>query len=167
MSKKKKKKVKKEDSFSSELEAFGCSVLAETDNEEVLAPYIIPLRHKALNKITGGIVGGKFCEISADSQAGKSFLLYEIEAEAINMGGYALHFDGEKALEASYAKMVGLNMRGGKFILGEKQSAAQKKIGARGEAIIDMDEVFKLMIKFITTVRGKVRNKSYSNCCRD
>lgn len=153
----KKKVVKKVDEFSlegikSESKKFEVAIL-NSETEVETAPYKIPFRHKGLQKITGGIIGGKFAEISGNSQSGKSFLLYELMAECIAMGGVSLLFDGERAFEEPYAEMVQLPLRGGKFAFGEVRTEAQKKNGMRGEPVVDMDDVFHMMISFIKTVR--------------
>lgn len=166
--KKKAKKVSKNktneefslEDIETELKAFGVSTLKQDDPEEEIAPHKIPFRNLALQKITGGVFGGKFFEIGAQSQAGKSYLLYEIAADAQKMGGYVLLLDGERALEESYAKMVGLNMRSGRFLLAEKRTAKQKKEGMRGTPIVDIDEFFRLAYAFVKSIRQRVPDLS-------
>lgn len=155
----KKKEIVKKDmsSFESELEDFGVSILSEED-DDIAVPYRIPFRHKGLQKISGGIMGGKFAELSGGSQSGKSYLLYELMAEAIKMGGYSLLQDGERALEESYARSVGLDMKGGHFALCETRTATQKKNKLRGNVVVDMDAFFKMAIRFIKLMRSKFRN---------
>jgi RecA/RadA recombinase len=147
----------------SELEGFSLSLIGEDEPEESIAPYIIPFHmdgkgSEGLQKISGGIFGGKFCEISGNSQAGKSFLLYQLMANAIKMGGYALLFDGERAFEEPYAKIVGLNIRSGHFAFGEKRSKTQKNKGIRGEPIVDIDDVFHASLAFAKAIRSKKKD---------
>lgn len=157
-----KKKAAKKKDFTLDVIAdkkAGLSVLENKTGEEEISHYIIPMQHKALNKALGGILGGKFIEISGDSQSGKSFLLYEALAEAIDMGGFCFLLDGEIALEDSYAKMVGLDLKGGHLAFCEDQTESQKKKGLRGEPVVDMDKFFKRAINFIVKVRSKVKKK--------
>lgn len=89
-------------------------------NSEDRAPYFIPFRHIGLQKITGGIPGGRMTEIHGDSQCGKSYLLYELGIETINMGGaFQLH-DVERAYEPAYGRRVGLEGNK-KFLLSPKK----------------------------------------------
>lgn len=142
-----KKKVvgkKKESTFTlndimGELAEFQIQVMSKDSNLDD-APYRIPFKNKALQKATGGIIGGKMIEISGVSQAGKSFLLYELLAECQKMGGYGLLTDGERAFEDAYAGMVGIDLKAGSFAISNE---------------IDMDKHFKIMVKFMKGVRAK------------
>jgi len=158
----KKKVVKKFDlrDITDDMNKFAFSVMDEESKNEEIAPYKIPFRHHGLQKTTGGVLGGKFLEIAGASQSGKSFLLYELMSEAVQMGGFCQLFDGERAFEEPYAEMVGLDIRGGHFAFGEIQTATQKKKGLRGDPIVDMDMVFKAMYAFITNIRKKVKDLS-------
>jgi RecA/RadA recombinase len=71
-------------------------------------PYILPFKHLGLQKATGGIMGGKISSFEADSQTGKSMLLYEIFGSAINMGGACFLADAEQAYEADYGLKAGI-----------------------------------------------------------
>ena len=86
---------------------FAVEVMTEDSEDKI--PYYIPFRHTGLQMITGGVPGGRFTEIQGDSQSGKSFLLYELMMEAINMGGAALVHDVERALEPRYMRTVGMS----------------------------------------------------------
>lgn len=113
-------------------------VINEDSDKEFTIPYRIPFTHKGLQSITGGIMGGKFAEISGDSQTGKSFLLYELIKNTQDMGGYALLFDGERALEANYIKMTGI-----------------KKDGTLAlEYNMDIDNFFGYSAQFILAIRA-------------
>lgn len=113
------------------------------DTKEEKAPYKIPFRHRGLQKITGGILGGHMAEISGMSGGGKSFLAYELIAECQKMGGVAVLFDGENAWEDAYGEMLGINMDDGTFLLSQER---------------DMDRVFALMTKLIAATRSKKRD---------
>lgn len=127
-----------------ELKDFQIDVMNE-DTKFEEAPYRIPFRHKGLQKITGGIIGGKFAEISGMSQAGKSFLFYELASEAQKMGGFALLFDGERAFETAYADIVGLDMKAGTFSVSYE---------------VDIDKLFNMSIKLIKAIRKKKKKLS-------
>lgn len=157
---------KKEAEFSlsdieQEMSAFGASLFGEDEPEEEVNKNAIPFSNLALQKITGGVYQGKFFEIGAQSQAGKSFHLYALMGMAIKMGGYGLLLDGERALEENYAKMMGLDIRSKRFMLAEKRSKTQKKLGLRGEPIVDIEEFFKLAYAFAKAIREKDKDMSH------
>lgn len=113
------------------------------DTREEKAPYIIPFRHRGLQKITGGILGGTLAEISGMSGGGKSFLGYELIAECQKIGGVCILFDGENAWEDAYAKMLGINMDDGTFMVSMER---------------DIDICFAMMTSIIDQVRIKKHN---------
>jgi recombination protein RecA len=164
------KKVSKEKAVSSEfnltdieseLTKFGASLFDEDEPEERVNENAVPFRNLALQKITGGVYQGKFFEMAAQSQGGKSFHLYAIMGDAIKMGGYALLLDGERAMQEDYAKMMGLNIRSKRFMMAEKRTKTQKKRGVRGEPIVDVEEFFKLAHAFCKAIRE--HDKDYSH----
>ena len=121
------------------MKSFKATVLTK-DKRLKPAPYRIPFQNKALQLISGGIIGGKFCEIAAESQCGKSFLAYELIAEVQKMGGYAFLNDGERAFEESYAEMMDIDIEGGTFAYSTEQ---------------DINIIFASWRKAITAVRKK------------
>ncbi len=110
LGKKKTTKVKA-DPFQSAVDelakAFTVQVMDESTEDSV--PYYIPFKHVGLQAITGGVPGGMLTVIEGDSQAGKSYLLYELIVQCLDMGGYALLSDPENALQARFMKRVGLS----------------------------------------------------------
>jgi len=100
------------------------------DKSEDRAPYFIPFRHIGLQKITGGIPGGRMTEIHGDSQSGKSYLLYELGIETLNMGGAFMLHDVERAYEPAYGRRVGLE--GDKrFLLSPKKQMQEIFLSSR------------------------------------
>lgn len=161
-----KKVTKKSSSFSladieSELSSFGASMIGSDEPEEEVSANAIPFNNFALQKITAGVFQGKFFEMGATSQAGKSFNLYSLMGNAIKAGGYALLLDGERALEAKHAKMMGLDIRSDRFMLAEKRTKTQKKKGIRGTPIVDVEEFFKLALAFCKAIRAKDKDFSH------
>lgn len=73
-----------------------------TGDGEINAPWVVPFRHKGLQKISGGLLGGGAMLIEGESATGKSFLGYEIAASVAKMEGKALLFDTEAAYEEAY-----------------------------------------------------------------
>jgi len=102
-----------------------------------LTPYYIPFVHKGLQYITGGVPGGRFTEISGDSQSGKSFLFYELIKSCLEMGGEALLIDPELAYEPKYGQRVGID---GQFLYTHENK---------------MEKCFALSRKYIKSVRKK------------
>lgn len=109
-----------------------------SENSKDMTPYYIPFRHKGLQAATGGLPGGRFTEILGDSQCGKSYLLYEAIAECLEMEGYALLHDVERAYEPRYGKRVGID--------------GNKKFGLSKEK--ELEKVFLLSRKFVTRIRA-------------
>lgn len=128
--------------ISTDLKKFEQTILTD-DKHLDAAPYRIPFRNLGLQKITGGIIGGKFCEIAAISQCGKSFLGYELVSECQKMGGVANINDGERALEHSYCEMVGIDTSAGTMSV---------------TSMVQMSEIFAYWTKLVTAVRKKKRN---------
>lgn len=132
------KKSKKNgiDSIVSDLtKFFSISVMSEKSGD--MTPYYIPFAHKGLQYITGGVPGGRFTQIEGDSQCGKSYLLYELISETLNMGGYALLNDPEIAYEPEFGARVGIT-GDKKFIYSKNKS---------------LETFFDLSRKFIKAVR--------------
>lgn len=71
----------------------------------------VPFSHVGLQKITGGLIGGGFMGIEGMSYSGKSYLLYELLASCVNMGGYALLVDAEQAYDPSFGAKIGLEQK--------------------------------------------------------
>lgn len=86
---------------------FEIQVMSEETEDQV--PYYIPFKHKGLQYITGGVPGGRITEIIGDSQCGKSYLLYELIASVLDLGGHALLVDPEVAYEPRFGKKVGIS----------------------------------------------------------
>ena len=87
----------------------GTKVLEMGNNAESLIPWKIPFKHKGLQKASGGLLGGKIAMYEAESQTGKSFLGYELIAEAVKMGGMGYLQDREQAYEPDYGAKAGLD----------------------------------------------------------
>lgn len=141
--KKPKEKKKEKPKFNltdlqTEMDSFELELLT-TDTSNEIPCYIIPFRSLSLQFITGGILGGKFHEISADSQAGKSYLLYELYSTVQEMGGVCYHQDGERAFTSQIAKACKI-----------KDDGTFAKTHER-----DINKLFASMGKFIKAVRKK------------
>jgi len=119
--------------------SFQLEIISE-DSEDTI-PYYIPYRHKGLQLITGGVPGGRFGEIQGDSQSGKSFLLYELGFQAIDMGGVFVLADVERAFQPSYGKRVGL--RGNKKFVLSKARNMQKIFNSFRKVVLGVREVNK------------------------
>ena len=133
------KKAKKDlsvDDIVASMKGFSVETMSDKSADQV--PYRIPFRHKALQAITGGIPGGKFTEIQGDSQCGKSYLLYELIAECLNMGGFAMLHDVERAYEPKFGARVGIE--------------GDKKFLMSWEK--EVEKVFLASRKFVATVRA-------------
>lgn len=116
---------------------FEVEIMSESAEDRT--PYYIPFRNKALQMITGGVPGGRMSEFRGDSQCGKSYLLYELGIETINMGGAFLLHDVETAYEPAYGRRVGLE--------------GDKAFGLSEEK--KMEKIFLLSRRFIMKVRAK------------
>lgn len=121
-----------------EMSEFKKDIIDYSEGKGTAPLYHIPFKNKALQKITGGVSSGYFLEIIGESQAGKSFLIYELMAECEKAGGYCLLADLERALEDSYWGIVGLTP---KHTIITYQNRISK--------------LFPIMVKFITEVRKK------------
>jgi len=126
------------DDLQSEMDGFEIMIL-NSDNAEDVPCYIIPFKNKSLQFITGGIMGGKFHEISGDSQTGKSYLLFELYSAVQKMGGVCLHQDGERAFTSQIANACDIALDGTFGITHER----------------DINKLFSRMLKFIQAVRKK------------
>lgn len=136
----KKKEVKafSLEDISDELGKFESDIYSE-DREEVEPCYIIPFKNEAMQFATGGILGGKFHEISGDSQSGKSYILYDLYRSVQEMGGVCYHQDGERALTDAIMKSVKIKKNGTLAITYER----------------DINKYFAKIIAFIKAVRKK------------
>lgn len=123
------------DAFTKEFE-----VQAMSDEAKDQTPYYIPFRHHGLQYITGGVPGGRFTAIEGDSQSGKSFLLYELISECLNMGGYALLVDSENAFEPRFGKRVGIT--GNKRFMFTNME-------------VQLERSFRMFKKFVLAIRKK------------
>jgi len=132
----KKKRLSTADKILKDLDnSFESSLKVNKGDDDV--PYYIPFKHKGLQYITGGVAGGYFTEIHGDSQTGKSFLLYELGLETINMGGWYLQFDVERAYNKKFGKRLGL-----------ENSERFLKSNA-----VEMQKIFALSKNFILKIR--------------
>lgn len=115
----KKQKEEEVDPILKSLSEFADEIISDdTDDDKSFGfPYRIPYKHKGLQKATGGVIGGTMKEISGESQAGKSFLLYELIASVQEMGGWARLTDCERAFEKAYGISAGIDMKSGRFLL--------------------------------------------------
>ncbi len=116
---------------------FEIEVMSESAEDRT--PYYIPFKNKALQAITGGVPGGRMSEFRGDSQCGKSYLLYELGIETINMGGAFLLHDIETAYEPAYGRRVGLE--------------GDKAFGLSEEK--KMENIFLLSRKFVNKIRER------------
>lgn len=115
-------------------------ILSTASRKKADKSYRIPFNNIALQAISGGIIGGTFCEISAESQGGKSFLAYELMANCQAMGGMVILNDGEGAFDENYAKLVGLDIDTGTFIICR---------------ISNIQEYYSFQINMINAIRTK------------
>lgn len=122
--KKKTNKIKNTiDTLADELaKQFGVMVMSEEVADQV--PYYIKFQHKGLQAITGGLPGGRFCQIEGDSQSSKSYLLYALMAETLSMGGHAMLIDPEISYESAYGARVGIT--GSKKFLYSKNKSLER-----------------------------------------
>lgn len=126
------------ESIMSEMSEFKKDIIDYSEGKGTEPLYRIPFRHKGLQKITGGVSAGYFLEIVGESQAGKSFLIYELMAECEKMGGYNLLADLERALEDSYWGVVGLSPK-------RTVITYQNRI----------EKLFPIWVKYIASIRKK------------
>ena len=133
-----KEKPAKGDMISEMAKEFEFQVMS--DEAKDTTPYYIPFRHRGLQYITGGVPGGRFTAIEGDSQCGKSFLLYELIAECLSMGGYSLLIDAENAFEPRFGKRVGI-VGNGQFIYTSSE--------------VQLERIFRMFKKFVLTIRKK------------
>ena len=115
-------------------------IISKANREKKKYEYRIPFNNIALQSVSGGIIGGTFCEIAGSSQTGKSFVAYELMANCQKMGGVVILNDGEGAFDENYAKMVGLNIDNGTFIICR---------------IANIQEYYSFQINIIEAIRKK------------
>lgn len=121
-----------------------CDELAKSFDVQIMkgnskdrTPYYIPFRNVGLQFITGGIPGGRLTVIEGESQSGKSYILYEVIAECLKAGGYALLVDPEIAYEPRYGRRVGIEGEDG-FAYTETNK---------------LEKIFRLMKRFVLKIR--------------
>jgi len=138
----KKASRKKADSGNGILSALSSSFQVQSMEQMLEEPaYRIPFKNHALEAITGGLEAGTVNEFAGDSQSGKSFLFYENAASTIEMGGYVILHDIERALRPRMARRMGIApTKPGQFILSKEKK---------------MEAVFGLSRKFVQAVRKK------------
>lgn len=107
-----------------------------SDETASLVPWRVPFTHLGLQAATGGLIGGGMMQIEGESQSGKSFLMYELLANAIKMGGVGFLADPEQAYEPAYGTKMGI---GGKGFLYSNSNR--------------MEDTFEQFITFIQSVR--------------
>lgn len=138
-------------------ESFTVQVMDENTEDSV--PYYIPFQHVGLQAITGGVPGGMLTVIEADSQSGKSFILYELIVQCLSMGGYAFLSDPENALQARFMRRVGLkganrflytnteNQLARTFLMWRKFVTAIRKTDKKSPILIGADSYPAMQIK--------------------
>lgn len=125
-------------------------IINKANREKKKYEYRIPFNNIALQTMSGGVIGGTFCEIGAESQGGKSFLAYELMANCQEMGGVVILNDGEGAFDENYADMVGLNIDDGTFITCR---------------INNIQEYYSFQINVIEAVRKKKKSIPILSVC--
>lgn len=112
------------------LKSFGKTMTSKpeivTDDISDLVPWKVPFNHLGLQKITGGLLGGKIMHIEGESQTGKSWLLYELIANCVRMGGYAYLADVENAFEPIYGKAAGIDFKRFQFMFDKKEKVIEE-----------------------------------------
>jgi recombination protein RecA len=95
------------------LEDYGQHAMTTASDQKALAhiPYGIPTQSLALDLAIGrpGYPAGRLSEIVAETNQGKSTLLYHAFAECQRMGGVAVLFETEFAYERYRLEQVGVN----------------------------------------------------------
>lgn len=132
------------------IKEYKFDIINKANREKKKYEYRIPFNNIALQTISGGIIGGTFCEIAAESQGGKSFLAYELMANCQAMGGVVILNDGEGAFDENYADMVGLNIDDGTFITCR---------------ISNIQEYYSFQINVIEAVRKKKKHIPILSVC--
>ncbi len=95
----------------------------------------IPTGSLSLDEALGGkgLPRGRIVELYGPESSGKSTLAMSVIAQAQKLGGFALYVDAEHAFDPEYAKKIGVNLAGDKFLL------AQPSTGEEG---LDISEQF-------------------------
>ena len=150
MAKKTTKKVSKKsanketgflDDFAKSIKKSGALVLDEDMGSMI--PWQVPFNHLGLQKITGGLLGGKVMGIEGASQAGKSWLLYELFGNTIKMGGVSYLVDAERAFEPAYARASGVDLK------------ARRLLYSDNNVIEDIEEA---IIEFVKRSRDNIKD---------
>lgn len=118
----KKTKIDNDDEFLKSLQkGLSGKALVIEDTTESFVPWKVPFKHAGLQKITGGLLGGKIMIIEAESQCGKSYLLYELLGNAIRMGGWGYIEDTENAFEPIYGAASGIDFSQKRLIVNNEK----------------------------------------------
>jgi len=91
---------------------YGQGAVMRWGNDKVADVDVIPTGSLALDLAlgVGGVPQGRVIEIYGPEGAGKTTLTYHIIAEAQRLGGVGVFIDTEHAMDARYAKQIGIDM---------------------------------------------------------
>lgn len=91
---------------------YGVGAVMRWGNDKVVDVDVIPTGSLALDLAlgVGGVPRGRVIEIYGPEGAGKTTLTYHIIAEAQKLGGVGVFIDTEHAMDARYAKQIGIDM---------------------------------------------------------
>ena len=91
---------------------FGKGSVQRMDSDNVLPVSVIPSGSLALDAAlgVGGFPRGRIVEIYGPESSGKTTLALQVIAQAHKMGGTAAFIDAEHALDAEYARNLGVDM---------------------------------------------------------
>lgn len=131
------------------------AILSLNENERAMEVSVIRTGSIGLDNITGigGIPRGRITEIFGPESGGKTTLVLHIISEAQKKGGIAAFIDTEHALDPKYAKKIGINLDGKKFLISQPES---------GEEALDIAERLissEIDIIVIDSVAGLVSQK--------
>jgi len=91
---------------------YGAGAVMRWGNDKVVDVDVIPTGSLALDLAlgVGGVPRGRVIEIYGPEGSGKTTLAYHIIAEAQKLGGVGVFIDTEHAMDARYAKRIGIDM---------------------------------------------------------
>ncbi len=91
---------------------YGAGAVMRWGNDKVVDVDVIPTGSLALDLAlgVGGVPRGRVIEIYGPEGSGKTTLVYHIIAEAQRLGGVGVFIDTEHAMDARYAKRIGIDM---------------------------------------------------------
>ena len=91
--------------------SFGKGAIMRLGDQTVLEVEVIPSGSLGLDHALGvwGIPRGRVTEIFGPESSGKTTLALHVIAEAQKLGGVAAFVDAEHALDAAYARNLGVN----------------------------------------------------------